>query len=215
MRLEILVPLAVCITLASSEVLSEFRIFNGNNAIKGQFPYQAAIRTKQNNTHHCGAAILNSRFLLTAAHCTKFDYAKPDYVIIVVGALHRSNDGIKMDVDKITPHKEFNPWTLKNDIAMIRTAKDIKFNDHIQPIPLPNANVDDGESLIISGWGKNGGDSRPDLLQYIEVKTMDSRECEKYFEDMSDDFYSFTVYSTSVCAIGTNKRSTCPGDSGK
>lgn len=212
MRVGILIPFTVCVALASSDIVSEFRIFNGNDAIEGQFPYQASIRSKHDNKHHCGAAILNNRFLLTAAHCTKFDYSKPDYVNVVVGALHRSNGGTKMDVDKITPHEDFDPWHLKNDIALIRTAKKINFNDQVQPIPLPTADIEDGKSLTITGWGKNGENSHPDLLQHIEVKTLDNFDCDKYFNN--DDYGSFNIYSTNVCAIGTNKRSTCPGDSG-
>lgn len=135
--------------------------------------------------------------------------------------MHRSNDGIAIDVDKITPHEEFDPWSLKNDIAIIRTAKEIEFNDQIQSIPLPNENVADETPLIISGWGKNGDDSRPDLLQYIEVQTLERTECEKYYSSQNsifdDDFGAFYIYSTNVCAIGkdkSRKTSTCPGDSG-
>lgn len=218
MRVGILISFAVCIALASAKIVSEFRIFNGNDAVEGQFPYQASIRSKHDNKHHCGAAILNKRFLLTAAHCTKFDYSKPDYVNVVVGALHRANGGIVMGVDQITPHGEFDPWSLKNDIALIRTAKKIEFNDQVQPIPLPNEDITDGKSLIISGWGKNGENSRPDIMQHIEVKTMDNDECDKYFNSRNslfdDDFGSFYIYSTNVCAIGTDKKSTCQGDSG-
>lgn len=210
--------LAVCVALASSKIVSEFRIFNGNDAIDGQFPYQASIRSKHDNKHHCGAAILNNRFLLTAAHCSKFDYSKPAYISVVVGALHRSNGGVVMDVDKITPHEAFDPWTLRNDIALIRTAKEIKFNDKIQPIPLPSEDVDDGKPLIISGWGKNGDDSRPDTLQYIEVQSLDRDECDKSFNNKNsifdDEFGLFYIYSTNVCAVGKNKQSTCEGDSG-
>lgn len=219
MRAEILISLAVCIALASSKIVSEFRIFNGNDAIEGQFPYQASIRSKHDNKHHCGASILSNRILLTAAHCCKFDYSKPDYVSIVVGALHRSNGGTAMDVDKITVHKAFDPWTLKNDIALIRTAKEIKFNDQIQPIPLPNEDTVDGKPLIISGWGKNGnGASRPDILQYIDVQTLNVPECERHFNSQNsifdDDFGLFYIYSSNVCAIGMNSKSTCEGDSG-
>lgn len=210
MRAGILISFAVCIAVASSKIESQFRIFDGSDAVEGQFPYQAAIRSKHDNKHHCGAAILNKRYLLTAAHCTKFDYSKPDYIKVVVGALHRSNGGVVMEVDKITPHKEFDPFYLKNDIALIRTAKEIKFNDQVQPIPLPTEDIDEGKSLVVSGWGKTGPNSRPDILQHIEVRTMDSDECDKFFKDN----YSFYLYSTNVCAKSANKKSTCQGDSG-
>lgn len=217
MKEGILILFAVCIALASSKIVSQFRIFDGSDAVEGQFPYQVSIRSKHDNKHHCGAAILNKRFIITAAHCTKFDYAKPDYVNVVVGALHRSNGGIKMDVDKITPHKEYDPFSQKNDIAIIRTAKEIEFNDQVQPIPLPTEDIDEGRSLIVSGWGKNGPNSHPDTLQHIKVDTLDNEECDKFFNGgniMDDDFGAFYIYSTNVCAVGADEKSTCPGDSG-
>lgn len=43
-------------------------IIGGKNAEEGQFPYQVSLRNKFSKGHFCGASILNSRFLLTAAH---------------------------------------------------------------------------------------------------------------------------------------------------
>lgn len=43
-------------------------IVGGSDASSGQFPYMASLRAY--NAHICDAAIVSSRYLLSAAHCT-------------------------------------------------------------------------------------------------------------------------------------------------
>lgn len=44
------------------------RVVGGSSASSGQFPYIASLR--RSNSHFCGAAIVSSVYLLSAAHCT-------------------------------------------------------------------------------------------------------------------------------------------------
>lgn len=60
-----------------------------------------------------------------------------------------------MDVDKITPHGSFDYNDAKNDIALIRTTKEIIFDDKIQPIALPKSDVTYGKVVVVTGWGTN------------------------------------------------------------
>ena len=43
-------------------------------------------------------------------------------------------------VANIINHPQWNPRTLENDISIIKLAEDIKFNDAVQPICLPESN---------------------------------------------------------------------------
>lgn len=148
-----LILLVAFIALASAKIALESRIINGKDAEEGQFPYQASLRSRFDDEHRCGAAILNDRFLLTAAHCCQDGHRLPKNVYAIVGALRRTSGGIKMDVDKITSHGSFDFSTTKNDIALIRTTEKIIFNDKVQPIALPKDDVADGKEVIVSGWG--------------------------------------------------------------
>lgn len=153
-----LIVLAIFGVFATTTAKSVYepRIVNGENAQEGQFPYTASLRNAAVG-HFCGASILSSRFLLTAAHCCMADNASPKNVVAVVGALRRSSGGVTMKVDTITPHHGFVYYGFKNDIALIRTATEINFNDNIKPIALPTENLSEGKSIraVLSGWGRH------------------------------------------------------------
>ena len=45
------------------------RIVGGHPAVRQSFPWQAALVTSGNNVPFCGATILSTRLVVTAAHC--------------------------------------------------------------------------------------------------------------------------------------------------
>lgn len=45
------------------------RIVGGKDAFIEDFPYQVSLRFLDD--HFCGASILNEKYVLTAAHCTR------------------------------------------------------------------------------------------------------------------------------------------------
>lgn len=49
--------------------VNDERIVGGYEAPEGAFPYQISLRN--NNRHFCGGSILNSRWIVTAAHCVQ------------------------------------------------------------------------------------------------------------------------------------------------
>lgn len=138
--------------------LYEPRIRKGQDAEEGQFPYTVSLRSR-GEYHYCGATILSARFLLTAAHCCRLGYAKPENVMAVVGALRQSVGGVRYDLDTITAHEKFNLETMKTsiyDVGILRTVKEIIFTNLIQPIALTKVDLPDDRptQVITSGWGK-------------------------------------------------------------
>lgn len=133
------------------KLLDEARIVNGSDAKLGQFPHQVSLRHAGRNRHFCGASIINSRWLVTAAHCSFVDFTP----VAVVGA-HQLNAGGKVHkISKIIPHPEYqNQKSLKFDIALWQTAEEIVFDDNVRPIALPTADTPADAPLTVSGWGR-------------------------------------------------------------
>ncbi|KAG8036035.1 hypothetical protein G9C98_004614 [Cotesia typhae] len=72
---------------------------------------------------------------------------------IIVGTNSLSKSGDVYEVDEIFIH-DFSPSTIINDIALIRTASEIKFSDKVQPIKISEYNFHThGDPAILTGWG--------------------------------------------------------------
>lgn len=146
--------LAICVTLSSSSksLKIEPRIIGGHEASVGQFPYQVSLQTIFYRRHFCAASIINSRFLLTAAHCT--GGREPCDFIAVAGRVRRDYAGFIYKIEKIIRHETLNVTIMRNDIALLFTVDEIFFTSRIQPIALPTRNDHGNTLVILSGWGK-------------------------------------------------------------
>ncbi|KAL7297642.1 hypothetical protein TKK_0009310 [Trichogramma kaykai] len=237
-------------------VLEKLAIMNGTLATQGQFPYQIQIQSSEDGSHVCGGSIINKRYILTAAHCiysepdVDLSQLFPDYDISTFGAIKElfglvapsdiqilagvnkldDKNGILYKVDKIIKHEHFTTDKFKNevaDIALIRLAEDIVFNDKIQPVRLASSeNQEDvlsvGAPVMITGWGytreckKNHEEEVNDLR--VAIRTIsDFDECqfeysEKRKNETDESEKPPAIDSGMICSIGFQY--SCMGDSG-
>lgn len=128
-------------------------IYGGRNATLGEFPYMVSIREKIGG-HYCGGAILNKRYIVTSGACLEF-YRNPNELIATAGITSLEEEGTTMDIGKMIKHPHFNMDTLAHDIALLRTAKDIKFGKRITAIGLPTSDLParGGTTVTVAGWG--------------------------------------------------------------
>ncbi|RZC35418.1 Trypsin domain containing protein, partial [Asbolus verrucosus] len=140
---------------------SAVRIINGDEATKGQFPWQAAIFVSfPGESNVCGGAVINEEWILTAGHCV---YGASSFRIDLGSTLLIGDDPDRMPftTDQYILHEEYNPSTLANDVAVIRLPKLVTFNDYIKPIALASRELEAGITVTASGWGltSDGGDA--------------------------------------------------------
>jgi len=64
------------------------RIVNGNDAKPGKWPWQAAIYSSSGGYFLCGGAVINSRWIISAAHC--FQNRASNDIYVVLGDTDRS-----------------------------------------------------------------------------------------------------------------------------
>lgn len=129
------------------------RIVGGFSASRGQFPYQVLFRERKSKGVHCGGAIIHSRFLLTAGHCSA-GITDPSKLYAVLGVTDRLGHGDEYDLESIIVHPNFNETNVHNDISLIRTVKHIIFTAFVRPIALPVRNTPVAIPVIVSGWGQ-------------------------------------------------------------
>nr|XP_019601213.1 PREDICTED: transmembrane protease serine 3 [Rhinolophus sinicus] len=115
-------------------------------------------------------------------------------------------------VEKIIYHSKYKPKRLGNDIALMKLAVPLTFNEMTQPICLPNSeeNFPDGKMCWTSGWGatEEGGDASP-VLNHAAVPLISNKICNHR------DVYGGIISPSMVCA-GYLKGGvdSCQGDSG-
>lgn len=140
------------------------RIMGGDFTLVDQHKYQVSLRrlkyvswTPEPFTENfCGGAILNKRWILTAAHCcTKKQIPKMSDLLIGMGELRFSQTSPMHRAENIIKHPNYDhsEQYLKYDISLIKTNRDIEFNAHIAPISLAKDWIDNKKTVTVAGWG--------------------------------------------------------------
>lgn len=183
------------------------RIIGGHSAIIEDFPYQAALF--RYNHLYCGAVIIHTKYLLTAAHCT-FGL-NPKSLSVRVGASHR-NKLTKILLHDCINHPDYNDGNVVNDISLLILKNELKFNKQVAAIALPQLNekLPEGTLVTISGWGSNGTKIEQKELQYVNVPIVDTKICKEAYSGYAN------IEESMLCAgfLNTGGKDSCQGDSG-
>ncbi|XP_059622535.1 trypsin-3-like [Phlebotomus argentipes] len=184
------------------------RIVGGNTAAIGQFPYQASVRTTA-NWHFCGGFIANSRWVISAAHCTI--NSTPGNTIVVLGAHSRTTGGNSFSLSTVINHPNFDDFSLAFDVSVLQTATTIAFNNLIQPIALGSEHIGGGITAVVSGWGMTSSPgSLANELQFVHVQTWTNTACRNILGSDRE----WWVFDHKICAGGVQGQGVCSADSG-
>ncbi|EFA09200.1 serine protease H64 [Tribolium castaneum] len=192
------------------KTLNEPKVINGNDAQKGQFPWQVEIMSlKTNNRYiYCGGAIISHDWVLTSAVC--LDQVKS---VTVFSGINDLNDisGTTTDSKSYIVHEEFDSKTLQNNVGLVKLKTSLIFDENTKAISLSSDVVGDGVNVTISGWGHSNKDYSSNItaiLQYTSVSTIKNSECAK--------FYGSDIVTTNVlCTYNPDLvKSPCVNDGG-
>lgn len=138
-----------CMSLNQNGFEINNRLAGGNDAAPGSFPFQVSLR-HTTNSHFCGGALISERWVLSAASCV---YNKlPNQVLIVVGA-DSIWDGTIYGCENITRHERFDSNTLVNDIAVLKTSRDVLNSTLVAPSFYYRYTTVCNLAQVTSGWG--------------------------------------------------------------
>jgi trypsin len=161
-----------------SNLFSQSDIVGGEDANIQDYPYQAALLSTGGwggGYAYCGASIINEYWILTAAHCVQGESANNTGVRVGNSSSY-AQGGVTYDAAEIISHPNYNSNTMNNDIALIRLADPITYNNNTQPVVLMcdqqvELGVQDpGEMSWITGWGEDEGTANnPNQLQVVGV----------------------------------------------
>uniref|UniRef100_UPI004038F6D6 serine protease 55 n=1 Tax=Callospermophilus lateralis TaxID=76772 RepID=UPI004038F6D6 len=184
------------------------RIVGGLEAEVGEFPWQVSIQAT--NQHFCGGSILNSWWILTAAHCVIGELPTEE-LSVVLGTNDLTSPRLEIKpVSSIVYHNKFKRQSMDNDIALLMVASPIEFNSLIVPICMPPEPMPSKwHRCWVAGWGQttsaDKGSMKTDLLK-VPMVIIDWNECAKTFTKLTKNM---------LCAGFMNESyDACQGDSG-
>lgn len=158
------------------------RVFGGNEAAPGAWPFQVALLNagvlddspeSQFYAQFCGGSVIAADWVLTAAHCVVDDAGTvPAEALQVLTGATLLTEGTRHRVAEVIPHPGYDRMLLDNDIALLRLADPTD----APPIALAVATPDSG-TVWVTGWGMTEAFEFPNWLMEAEVALQANDAC--------------------------------------
>ncbi|XP_046725999.1 complement factor I isoform X2 [Silurus meridionalis] len=187
------------------------RVVGGEEALPTQIQWQVAVQ--EDGKIHCGGAYLGGCWVLTAAHCVR---KKPQAFRIKFSLwkkLSQQSTTDSVPVKDIIIHRDYNPRTYQNDIALIRLDELAHSKECLHPnpavrsvcVPWSTLQFPPNHTCTISGWGRNKEGGSVYILKWANVSLIPN--CKNYYKER--------FYTGMMCAGDLEGHvDSCQGDSG-
>ena len=179
----------------------------GGQEVEGRFGWVASLQDDRG--HFCGGTLISPTAVVTAAHCVE-GLSSADLTIVVGRSDLRQADGQRLDVEHITSHPEYNPFSNDSDVAILKLASP----SNEQPISyVSEANeslAHAGTVALVLGWGAtNEGGPTTSQLQSVRIPIVSNATANEpisYNGDVTDNMLAAGQASGGI--------DSCQGDSG-
>ncbi|XP_039601443.1 suppressor of tumorigenicity 14 protein homolog isoform X1 [Polypterus senegalus] len=192
------------------------KIVGGEDARTGEWPWQVSLQMGKYG-HICGASVISSKWLLSAAHCfqdsdsIRYSDASTWKAYMGMRIINRiSNSVVTRYIKRIVVHSQYDQYTSDYDIALLELNAAVFFNEFVQPICLPASShfFSIENNCFVTGWGVLMEDGElASVLQEATVKIISHNTCNKFYDD--------AVTPRMLCAGNLHGGvDACQGDSG-
>eukprot|EP00210_Caulerpa_lentillifera_P008336 g7952.t1 len=184
------------------------RMINLSCNFTGPFPYTASVRNSTGQ-HRCGAVLIATDTVLTAASCVHCRNGSDDHISeIFLGGFNRDNPIERRSPALTIIHENYTGDPVDgNDIALIKLNQ----STCLRPVPNIGRQTAAGEQYMLLGFGRASSNSTlSSSLRGANVTNFDIQQCNEIFgaETPLDE--------KKVCTrnLDCNCASSCEGDEG-
>ncbi|XP_049883248.1 trypsin CFT-1-like [Pectinophora gossypiella] len=191
------------------------RIVGGALTTISSYPYASSMLYSWNigtYSQSCGGSLLNTRTVMSAAHC--YYGGSSSQWRIRLGSSWANSGGYVYTVNSIIIHPNYNPNTIDNDVALLRTPTITYVPNLVQPASIAGANYNlaDNQAVYAIGWGAtavNGPGS--EQLRHVQIWSINQATCKARYAELG-----WTVTDNMLCSgwLDVGGRDQCQGDSG-
>eukprot|EP00092_Neocalanus_flemingeri_P074842 GFUD01092617.1.p1 GENE.GFUD01092617.1~~GFUD01092617.1.p1 ORF type:complete len:429 (-),score=79.17 GFUD01092617.1:100-1344(-) len=229
----------------------------GTNAVLGEFPWAALVGSrivlkhydnrlkkivdKSYIRYHCGGTLINTWFVLTAAHCQTSETEISEVALgewnVLTNPDCASDDQNcdnprvqKQAVADVIVHGSYDRSKNTNDIAIVKMKTEAKLNRFVQFACLPLAEYNlpryfqnpESKNATVIGWGKSSNINQPINRQLIKmqngVRTPILQKGQLTIQPLSmcqEAYPRYPITSSHLCAHDDQGHTdSCNGDSG-
>uniref|UniRef100_A0A3B5LVN3 Peptidase S1 domain-containing protein n=1 Tax=Xiphophorus couchianus TaxID=32473 RepID=A0A3B5LVN3_9TELE len=209
---ETLLLLLMLMLMVAAQILSlacyDTRIVGGQEAAAGAWPWQAQLVIQGGL---CGGSLINSQWVLSAAHCFKSTSTSGVTVYLGLQSLTSSANVVSRSAAQIIVHPDYNSNTNDNDVALVQLFSAVTFTNYVRPVCLAadGSVFPSGLDCWVTGWGTLSYGplwGSCTTLQEVDVPIVSNSQCSASYS---------TLTNNMLCAGLTNGgKDSCQGDSG-
>ncbi|GAB0088228.1 CLIP domain-containing serine protease [Sergentomyia squamirostris] len=203
-------------------------VYGGERTLIDEFPWTVLLeymKPMNRTDFHCGGILINSRYVITAAHCVSGIHLPETWKLyrcrLGEWDLTTENDCEEDDcapptqnipIHEVIPHQAYKSSSRNqlHDIALVRLLYPAILSAFVQPICLHREmKPKPGLKVYVAGWGRTENASFSPIKLKVQLTYVSPLICNIVYkrEDVS-----ITKYH--VCAGGERDKDSCKGDSG-